>query len=206
MNSFEITYAFLTSNLSLDDLAGNCNISKAELVKRIFGYIKQFPEGKLGVLANRKLKFVLTKDFLNYPGRREDFASEYGMRERDFVSLIKEVIEDTSIATSDRLAEKIFQKLTLYKIYTVASVPKRIVRIIGERYVYANEAFKQCSLASIYGIHNRSISMLLRRGIAEGIFSDDLANKVYAKVNKYPQSTTAKAYSAAFDKREAAKP
>ena len=117
---------------------------------------------------------------------------------------MKEVIEDTSIIPYDSLANKLFIRLTLYKTYSVSSMPKRIVRIVSEYYVNSEEVLTQDALANIYGIQRASISIILRRGISEGIVDDDTANKIYSKVRncKYATNTMIRLYDAAFAKRE----
>lgn len=204
MNSAKLACDFLGTNLTLENLAKKYSVDKSDIVKAIRKYRKSHLNSNLSAQLDRKLKIILTKNFLSFTGRRDDFAIQYGLSEKEFVTLMLEVIEDTCIVRHDILANKIFLKLTLYKTYSSASVPNRIVRIIAEYYVDNEKHMSQDALASIYGIQRSSISSILRRGIAEGIVDDELANKIYSKVRncKYATNAMIRLYDVAFDKRE----
>lgn len=203
MNSSKIACDFLTSKLKLEILAEQNNITKADCFHALFVFCKTHPQSSLLPKIRRKLKANIAASFLSYGGARDKFAAEYGMSEHKLISIIYEVVDDHSLLPNDTAADRLFRKLTQGRVFCVASMPKRIVNIIGK--YYTNSPISQSALAKSYGINDFSISTILRRGIADGIFDEELANKVYAKVRdcKYMTKSTMKAYNAAFDKRMA---
>lgn len=201
INTSKIACAFLTSKLRLELVATQYNITNAECYIALNKFCRTHPQSHLVPHIKRKLKLNIISSFLSYRGSREVFAEEYGIPERKLIETIYEAIDDYTLLTHDVLADRLFRKLTQDKVFCVASLPKRIVKIIGV--CYANSGISQAKLASSYGTRDSSISSILRRGISEGIFDEALANKVYAKVRncKYVTIAMMKAYDAAFDKR-----
>lgn len=187
----------------LEQLAQKHNVSKACIIKCIVDFIKDHPRSAWRPYLRRKLKVVLVKEFLEFRKDRDDFIEEYGLNEKYFVRIMKEIVDDSSIL-SDSLANKVFIKLVRGHNFKVASVPARIIRIIGEYYVNPNAKFTQEVLGRVYGISDSSISCILRRGISESIYDDTLANKVYMKVSacRYFTQTARSLYVKAFDLRE----
>jgi len=201
MNNSKIACQFITSKLKLEIIAEQNNITKAECFQALFEFYKTHPKSSFTPKLKRKLKANIAASFLSYCGLRENFAAEYGMSERKLISIIYEVIDDYILCPYDAVADRLFRKLTEGRVFCVSSIPKRIVLFIGK--CYGNTKVSQAVLASSYGVNDSSISSILRRGISEGIFDEELANKVYAKVRdcKYMTKATMKAYDAAFDKR-----
>ena len=201
MINSKVACEFISSKLPLEMVAKQLGITNAECYQAIHNFCKEHPQGKLVPTIKRKLKMNLASSLLSYAGSREKFVEEYGIPDRNLVAIIYSVIEDESMVKTDALADRLFRKLTEGRVFCSASMPKRIVRIIGQ--YYANTKSSQAALAASYGVNDSTISGILRRGIADGIFDDVLADKVYAKIRdcKYMTKATMKAYNAAFDKR-----
>ncbi len=187
----------------LEHLAKKHNVSIANVIHIISDFIKEHPQSSLKPYLKRKLKIVLAKDFREFKGTRDEFTDLYGISEKYFVKLMKEVIEDTTIL-SDNYASNLYAKLTRGHNCKVSCIPVRIVRIVGEYYVNPTAGFTQEVLGRIYDISESSVAGILRRGISESIYDDCLADKVYAKVCacRYLTSETKALYIKAFELRE----
>lgn len=204
MNDSKIAYEFIRNNFRIEYLAETLNISKGDVVVKLFNFLKTHPESSWYSKIDQNLKKALAKDFLATPKRREEFAIEYGMTHSQFVALMKEIIEDTCLIPYDNVADRIFRKLTLHTSMTTNTVPRRIIIIMAKYYTCEKANYSQKSLAISYGIDTASLSCLLRRGISENIFDDLLAEKVYAKVRdtKRIPSNCLRAFDNAFDSRQ----
>ena len=74
--------------------------------------------------------------------------------------------------------------------------------------LYSKNSYTLSRLATIYGINRNTLSDVMIRGIATNIFSDELAQKVYAKVLfccKSKSTEIIKSYEAAFEARDSYK-
>lgn len=203
MNDSKIAFEFILNGFNIEYLADKFNMSKADVVNKLFKFLKTHPESSWYAKIYLNLKKVLAKAFLSTTKRREDFAKDYGMSDPKFVALMKEVIEDTNLIPSDTVADRLFRKLTLHSFMTANNVPKRMIMVMAKYYTCDRSNYSLKSLAASYGVDTASMSAFLRRGISENILDDLLAEKVYAKVRdtKSIPTNCLRAFDAAFDKR-----
>ncbi|MBQ8043899.1 MAG: hypothetical protein IJ272_07120 [Clostridia bacterium] len=198
MSSSKIACEFIFNRFSISHISEKNGMSKAEVVKSIFSFLKSHPNSSHKESIRRKLKIELAKAFLSSPASPDRFAEEYGMDPRDFRKLMKEVVDDYDIVSSDTLADKLFRKVMAGTVLVAKYIPKRIVKQIALIYVCENH-YTQDGLASIYGTRRETIAAILRRGIAENILDDVTAEKVIVQIRSYNKSIDS--YDQAFDER-----
>ena len=198
MNNSKIACEFILNRFSISYIAEKNNMSKAEVVKSIFGFLINHPNTSYKGKIKRKLKIELTKQFLASHVNTEVFSEEYGMDVTSFRKLMREVIDDYELVQSNALANKLFIKLMSGTYIKSKYVPKRIVKQICLLYVGENY-LTQDDLASIYGTRRETIASIFKRGIAENIIDDVTADKIIMKVSCYNKSV--EAYDLAFDER-----
>lgn len=198
MSCSKIASDLLFKRLSLSQIAETHNISKAEVVKSISKFFVCFPNSCHNDSIRYRFKFELTKAFLLSNTSTLNFADEYGMDVRIFRKLMKEIIDDPKLISSDILASKLFTKTMAGTAIVARYVPNRIVKRIAEYYV-CKKPYTQDGLASIYCTTRETISAILQRAIAENIVDDVTAEKIIIRIRRYSNSIDA--YADAFDKR-----
>ena len=202
INFCKIASEYLLEHLNITQVAERHQIPKSAVVRALFKYIEAYPTGNYSSILYRKLKVEIVKDLLASTGSRKDFANKYGMTLTKLMELVSDVIQDKELIRSNNLANTIYIKLISGSALCVKAIPQRIVHYIGECYI--NNGCTCNKLALLYGCHRNTISAVLRRGIAENIFSDQLAEKVYTKMhmNALHHEAANKCFELAFEQRE----
>ena len=181
MNNSKITFEYVKGSANLDSTSEEFQISKAQVVQSVLGFLKTHPESSWYSKILRKLQVEITKAFLDTDYTAEEFAEVYGMTEYKFICFMSKIIDDTSLVATNSLAKKLYLKLLKGRYSIGAQTPKRVIQIIGLTYVQDNWVTID-SVASLYGLSHNSVSYLLHRGIDKEIFDNNLANLVAYKL------------------------
>lgn len=203
INFCEIASAYLLGHLKINQVAERYQIPKSTVVKSLFKYIEAYPDGNYSSILYRKFKIEIVKNLLEYEGSGMDFANEYGMTVTKLMTIVSDFIQDKKLVASDKTANSIYVKLISGKsIYLIKYIPSRIINYIGNLYINGNCTYM--GIARLYCCNRSTISRIIRRGIAENIFSDQLAEEVYtkARINPYQSDATTKCYELAFEERK----
>lgn len=173
-------YAFdyLRKSANIHAIAKEHNVSKGEVVNGILRFLKAHPESSYYTALFNRLKAELTRRFLADKLTAADFAEVYGLSEKKFIQLVSECIDEQ--VTTDALADKIYRRLLWGRNTLGVQTPKRVIIYMAKIYV-SDQHMSQTSLAFNYNLTRQAISVLLHRGVTEGILEPKLATAVANK-------------------------
>ena len=180
MNTSRIAFEYLSRSSSISSVATSLNLCQKDIVPAILNFMRTHPESSYNEKIFKKLVYELIGNFLLSNINADYFAEEYGLRTIEFIKLATRAIDDTNIIHSDALADKIYRQLLHERASLGKFTPKRIIKIMAERYI-SDTWITQSAMALSYGISRCSVGYLLNRGIEEKILSPTLAEAVQIK-------------------------
>lgn len=198
---------FAVNSYSLDFLSKKHNLPKSKIIKMVRAYADKTKSLRVSYLLKDKIAKYIIKDFMNYMRSAPEFAKEYGMTQKAFTEFILTSVNDTLLIPSDNVANSVYCRFVSRGVKVpVNLVPARIITYIASTYV-ADRNLSQVELAAYYNVEGKSIAKMLKRGIAEDIVSDDIAECIYHKINKhvFPSKESLSSLDQAFEQREVTK-
>lgn len=194
------------SKFDFDYIATKHNMSKPKILDSVQRYVgKCDPE--LARKLKRNINVRILKEFVASSKSSAAFAQEYRISLPRFIRIVCETVQSTDIVPSDSVADSVFRKAIRGFKMSSTNFPERIVRIVCERYA-RNRFMLQKDLALPYDMENRAIANVLKRGIAEDIVSDEVADGIYQNIlnSHFPCSDrNIAAYDKAFEARRVTK-
>lgn len=203
----DVVKDFAVNSYSLDFLSKKYDLPKGNVVRQIRTFTKNTKNPKVSSLLKEKLAKYILKDFMSYLKSVPEFAREYGMSLKTFIEFVLTSINDANLIPSDNVANRIYIKLVSKDIkIQVKQIPERIINIIALVYI-SDKRLSQAELATCYNVEGKSIAKILKRGIAEDIVSDDIAEIIFYKTNKHihPSKEAMNSLETAFKQREITK-
>ena len=175
---------FAVNSYSLEFLSNKYDLPIKDIIKTIHTFAEQTKSLKTSCLLKDRLAMCIVKDFMNYPQSAPEFAKKYGMTPKAFIEFILASINNTLLIPSDSLANAIYRRLVHKQIkIPINQIPDRIVNFICLIYV-SDKKITASGLGDCYNVQGSFIPKIIRRGISEDIISDDLAERIYYKMNK----------------------
>ena len=204
---YTIVKDFVVNSYSLDLLSDKYDLPKSKIIQIIREFADKTQNPKTSLVLKDKLAKHIIKDFMNYTKSIQEFSKEYGMTQKAFKQFILTSVNDNNLIQSDNLANTIYRRLISKGIrLLVSETPERIINYVALAYISDN-TIKQSEIAANYRAEGKTVGKMLKRGIAENIIPDDIAEAIYYKVNKcaYSSSESLTTLEEAFEKREVTK-
>ena len=202
INFSELTMHYLFGHFNIDMLCQKYGTTKSCVVKSVLRFLQQFPDSTYTPTIRSKLHSELLNHFINFTNSREQFTKEYGISICYLTKIVSEAIQNKKLFPSVKEASNMYIKLTYGRaLISIKDIPPRIVNYIGNLYI--STGYTYSGIATIYGIHEKTVGDILKLGISENIFSDALAESVYKKFcsRKSAPKSAIESFDAAFEKR-----